>query len=118
MITLTVAQLLNAVPVLQELSNQKIKAQAAFRIRKFIQKIEPEFNVANQTRNELFTDENSITEGGVKRLKPEFVEEFISNPFFKEEVKFDIDKLSLKDIEDTSLSPNQIELISVIIREV
>lgn len=111
MVKLTILQLLNAQPVMQQLVGQKTAGLAALRIKRLVAKLNPELHAAAEARATLVTPENSTETEGGRQIRPECVAAFLASELFRETLEIDVLPLCPADIAEARLSVEDLELL-------
>lgn len=107
-ITLTLKDVLNSVPALQEIANQPIPAKISFRLGVLIRKVNERCEVYQETRKALcekYGEENQ--DEGKYDIRPEEQDTFNKelDDLLAEEVTFNVSPIKLRVIESVPLSP-------------
>ena len=127
MIELNVKELIDSVPILNELGTKSLRGRTAFQIARLLRECSPEVELFEKQRRELIMkfcdkDENNnvkTNENGDTYISPDKVQQF-NNEFLEllnEKITINSDKIRLDDIEDVNFSPNQMISFSAFIEE-
>lgn len=121
MIKVTLNEILNAIPVFNELSNRNFKSSTSFKIARMINTLNKEIEVFNTEREKLIEkycekDDNNfpvITETGMVKIKENFIEECNKElkELLKVEIEMNLDKMNEEVFEEAELTPNQVMMI-------
>ena len=117
MIKMTITEILNVVPVLQEMSNKSFPGATSFKIARLIRELDKEIQLFDKQRNEIaqeFGEKDAsgqlvlTEEGSVKIIESkikECDEKLVS--IFNTEIEINADKLSYSSIESADFTPSQ-----------
>ena len=125
MITMTVNDLMNVVPVLREMAEKPFKGAITFKLARLMREIDKEMTLFEESRQKLaekyaLRDDNGqivLTEDGNIRLQEDKVqecnEEMIS--LLTTEVEINADKISASAFDNIEIAPNQAIAIDILI---
>lgn len=125
MITMTVNDLMNVVPVLREMAEKPFKGAITFKLARLMREIDKEMTLFEESRQKLaekyaLRDDNGqivLTEDGNIRLQEDKVqecnEEMIS--LLTTEVEINADKISASAFDEIEIAPNQAIAIDILI---
>lgn len=100
---------MQALPALQGLADQKLPGAVGFRLRRILNKVNPELENIATSRNALMTQENSVEiQGGARQVKPECTMEFLENPLFREILDLDIRPLTEDDLGEARFTQSEL----------
>ncbi len=115
MITVTIAQLLNSIDVLQKLAKMQLKAKLAWSVARLLKAADAEIQDFNNTRLDLIRkygekDENEqlITdENGNCKIKPDEISNFTNEltEVTASEIEINANKIHINDIENLDFTP-------------
>ena len=123
---LTNKQIIDAVPALNKLMNEKLQAKTAFTIAKNVQTLSKIVEKIENTKNEKINkwiekDEKGnpikdTNKNAYKLKKDNKLNEEIQT-LFKEENEINIDKINLEELKDIKIEPNTLISINWMIQE-
>ena len=126
MIEINLSEIVNAVEPLKTLSNSKIKGRAAYRVAKFLKRVEEEYQLFETTRMNLVQEyckkddkgEPIIVDNSYS-IDQERVAEFNTeiNKLLNTTVTIDMDPISMDDLGDIEFTPGDIMLLEKFIEE-
>lgn len=115
MIKMTITEILNVVPVLQEMSNKSFPGATSFKIARLIRELDKEIQLFDKQRNEIaqeFGEKDAsgqlvlTEEGSVKIIESkikECNEKLVS--IFNTEIEINADKISYSIFEEINIAP-------------
>ena len=118
MIEVSLNALMNSVEVMNDLIQKKMKIKVAYKIARLAREIQKEIELFESTRHTLIEKYGIKNENGElvedknggypiqKEKKDEFLKE--TNELLNSKISLNVDKLSLKDLEEAELTPQQI----------
>lgn len=108
--TITIAQIKNAEPVLTKLFNEKLPVKISFRINKIINSITKDLENFETFRMKLFEKYGEIQNDSTRMIKPEHQEAFLQeiNSLLREEVELPDVKLGLEELGDIQITPAEL----------
>lgn len=116
MITVTLGEILSALPAIEILSDFSFKGSIAFEIARLIRELDKEAQLFNQKREELLNryceqdiNGNIIIENNNARIKNEYIQQYNEELQQMLEIKIDINAapLSAEILDNIMLSPKQ-----------
>ena len=125
MISMTINDLMNVVPVLREMAEKPFKGAITFKLARLMREIDKEMTLFEESRQKLaekyaLRDDNGqivLTEDGNIRLQEDKVqecnEEMIS--LLTTEVEINADKISASAFDEIEIAPNQEIAIDILI---
>lgn len=127
MIEVSVKELIDSVPLLNELGAKSLRSRLAFEIARLIKQCSPEVELFESQRKALISkycdkDENGNpkqTANGDTYIAPESVQDFNNDlvELLNERITINSDKIKLSDIEELNFTPNQMVSFSAFIEE-
>lgn len=125
MITITVNNLLNTVPVLRELVNKPFKGSVAFKLARLVRELDKENSLFEEARANLAQkycdrDENGepiILENGLIKLQEDKIDECneeLSN-LLSSQLEIVAEKIPISAFDDIELTPSQMIVIEDLI---
>ena len=127
MITLTVQELIESIPVLRELGGKQLRSKTAFRVARLMREVQKESDAFEEQRIALVRkygakDENgnlSVDENGNNYIEPEHVSDFNSEltELLNNTITVSGDKLNLDDLGDETFTPAQMLNFSAFLEE-
>lgn len=125
MITVTIAQLLNSIDVLQKLAKMQLKAKLAWSVARLLKAADAEIQDFNNTRLDLIRkygekDENEqlITdENGNCKIKPDEISNFTNEltELTASEIEINANKIHINDIENLDFTPTDMAALETFI---
>ena len=124
MIEVNLSEIVSAVEPLKTLSNSKIKGRTAYRVAKFLKRVEEEYQLFETTRMSLVQeyckkdeDGNPVINDNVYSIDPERIAEFNTEieKLLNTSVKIEMDPMD--DLGDAEFTPNDIMLLEKFIVE-
>lgn len=109
--TITVLQLLTAVPSLRDLAAQPHKGLVAFKIRRLLNILQPDIAAATHAKDILFTETNSVPLGSGRELRPECVASVLADPLFGTPLEVQVVPLRPEDLMNATISPASLEAL-------
>lgn len=117
MIKMTIMEILNMVPVLQEMSNKSFPGSTSFKIARLMRELDKEIQLFDKQRTEIaqeFGEKDasgqlvSTEEGNIKIIESKIEEcnEKLSS-IINTEIEINADKLSYSSIENADFTPSQ-----------
>lgn len=117
MIKMTITEILNVVPVLQEMSNKSFPGATSFKIARLMRELDKEIQLFDKQRNEIayeFGEKDASgqlvfnEEGNIKIIESKIEEcnEKLSS-IINTEIEINADKLSYSSIENADFTPSQ-----------
>lgn len=117
MIKMTITEILNVVPVLQEMSNKSFPGATSFKIARLMRELDKEIQLFDKQRNEIayeFGEKDASgqlvfnEEGNIKIIESKIEEcnEKLSS-IINTEIEINADKLSYSSIENANFTPSQ-----------
>lgn len=127
MIEVTLREIIDAKPALEDLAKYGLKARAAYRVARTLKKIEVELNLEQEQHKVLINKYGKKKEDGSLDVTPEgnyLIEEEHLDEYFKEYkelldtlVNLDCDCIDLADIEEVVLTPTKMNSLLAFIHE-
>lgn len=126
MIESKLSTVINSVEVMRKLAASPTNGRTAYKVAKFLRRLEEEFELFNSSREKLLDkyaikDEHGdpIVEDGNYKIELDRVDEFNQevNNLLSTPVKIDLDPIALSEIESVEFTPNEIILIEDFIEE-
>ena len=125
MITITVNDLLNAIPVLRELINKPFKGATAFKLARLMRELDKETTLFEESRQKLaekFGERNKdgnlvLDKNGNVQLKPEKFEECNEEmiSLLNTALEINAEKIPISAFDDIEITPTQAIIIGSII---
>ena len=125
MITMTVNDLLNVIPVLRELSNKPFKGATTFKIARLMREIDKESTLFEESRQKLAEkfgardeyDQLVILEDGSIKLQEDRIAECNEEMMnlLATEIEINADKIPASAFDDIEITPTQIMIVDVLI---
>lgn len=125
MITMTVNDLLNVIPVLRELSNKPFKGATTFKIARLMREIDKESTLFEESRQKLAEkfgarDEDNqlvILEDGSIKLQEDRITECNEEMMnlLATEIEINADKIPASAFDDIEITPTQVMAVDVLI---
>ena len=125
MITITVNDLLNAIPVLRELINKPFKGATAFKLARLMRELDKETTLFEESRQKLaekFGERNKdgnlvLDKNGNVQLKPEKFEECNDEMInlLNTTLEINAEKIPISAFDDIEITPTQAIIIGSII---
>lgn len=125
MITMTVNDLLNVIPVLRELLNKPFKGATAFKLARLMRELDKETTLFEESRQKLAEkygerDENGnfvFSENGNIQLQADKLEECNAEMLglLNTTIEVNADKISMEAFDDIDLAPAQVMAIDVLV---
>ena len=125
MITITVNDLLNAIPVLRELINKPFKGATAFKLARLMRELDKETTLFEESRQKLaekFGERNKdgnlvLDKNGNVQLKPEKLEECNDEMInlLNTTLEINAEKIPISAFDDIEITPTQAIIIGSII---
>ena len=125
MITMTVNDLLNVIPVLRELLNKPFKGATAFKLARLMRELDKETTLFEESRQKLAEkygerDENGnlvFSENGNIQLQTDKLEECNAEMLglLNTTIEVNADKISMEAFDDIDLAPAQVMVIDVLV---
>ena len=117
MIKMTITEILNVVPVLQEMSNKSFPGATSFKIARLMRELDKEIQLFDKQRNEIayeFGEKDASgqlvfnEEGNIKIIESKIEEcnEKLSS-IINTEIEINADKLSYSSLENADFTPSQ-----------
>ena len=117
MIKMTIMEILNMVPVLQEMSNKSFPGSTSFKIARLMRELDKEIQLFDKQRTEIaqeFGEKDAsgqlvFTEEGNVKIIESKIEECNAKleSIFNTEIEINADKLSYSSIESADFTPSQ-----------
>lgn len=121
MINVTLQNMLDSMPVFQNLIGQKLTARGAFKVSKLVKAINKEYEIFDETRRtivEKYADRNEAgeiqtNEDGNVQIKKELEQDFITElqNLLQTELELNAPKLTFVEIENCEFTPAQVEIL-------
>ena len=125
MITMTINDLLNVIPVLRELLNKPFKGATAFKLARLMRELDKETTLFEESRQKLAEkygerDENGnfvFSENGNIQLQADKLEECNAEMLglLNTAIEVNADKISMEAFDDIDLAPAQVMAIDVLV---
>lgn len=125
MIKVELQNLLDSMPIFQELISQKLAARTAFKVNKIVKAINKEYELFDETRRTIIEkygdrDENGeikSDENGNLQIKKDQTDEFVHElqELLTTEIELNVSPLFIEEIEDATFTPAQMDIMSVFI---
>ena len=125
MIKVELQNLLDSMPIFQELISQKLAARTAFKVNKIVKAINKEYELFDETRRTIIEkygdrDENGeikSDENGNLQIKKDQTDEFVHElqELLTTEIELNVSPLFIEEIEDATFTPAQMDIMSAVI---
>ena len=125
MIKVELQNLLDSMPIFQELISQKLAARTACKVNKIVKAINKEYEIFDETRRSIIDkygerDENGeikSDENGNLQIKKDQTDKFVQElqGLLTTEVELNVSPLYIEEIEDATFTPAQIDIMSAFI---
>ena len=127
MINVTLQNMLDSMPVFQNLIGQKLTARGAFKVSKLVKAINKEYEIFDETRRTIVekyasrdeAGEIQTNEDGNVQIKKELEQDFITElqNLLQTELELNTPKLTFAEIENCEFTPAQVEILENFIED-